>query len=220
MIASQQLPDVDIINCVINGDTTLFEVLIRRYNPYLYKVGRSYGYCHQDVEDLMQETYIHAFQNLGKLRNQLYFKTWLIRIMLNECYRMNQKHATHEEVIADTFLNKISAPLFTNSEGDDTEKNVGNKELGSVIENAIRQIPLEYRIVFSLRELNGMSVHETSTVLNITETNVKVRLNRAKVMLRKEVRKMYSAQEIFEFNLVYCDKIVANVVRSTTKMQT
>jgi len=214
MIASKQLPDVDIINSVINGDTALFEVLIRRYNPYLYKVGRSYGYCHQDVEDLMQETYIQAFQNLGKLQNRLYFKTWLIRIMLNECYRKNQKHASWKEVAANTFLNDKSIPMFTNNGYGDTEKNMGNKELSVVIENAIKQIPIDYRMVFSLRELNGMSVHETSEALNITETNVKVRLNRAKAMLRTEVEKMYSAEEIFEFNLIYCDKIVAKVMES------
>src|SRR4249919_1041474 len=108
MIASKQLPDVDIINSVINGDTALFEVLIRRYNPYLYKVGRSYGYCHQDVEDLMQDTFIHAFQNLGKLQNRLYFKTWLTRIMMNECYRKSHKQATRKEVTYVTYLNEKS----------------------------------------------------------------------------------------------------------------
>jgi len=72
-------------------------------------------------------------------------------------------------------------------------------------------------MVFSLRELNGMSVHETSTALNITETNVKVRLNRAKTMLRKKVEKMYSAEDIFAFNLIYCDRIVIKVMESIIK---
>ena len=209
MITSKQLPDIEIISRVVNGDTALFEVLIRRYNPYLYKVGRSYGYCHQDVEDLMQDTFINAFQNLGKLQHRIYFKTWLIRIMLNECYRKNHRMASQKEVAVDVFLNEKSIPMFSNDAYNNTEKNVGNKELNNVIENAIQQIPIDYRVVFSLRELNGMSVQETSRALSITETNVKVRLNRAKAMLRKEVEKMYSAEEVFEFNLIYCDRIVA-----------
>ena len=217
MTSLKQLPDVDIIDSVVGGNTALFEVLIRRYNPYLYKAGRSYGYCHQDVEDLMQETFIHAFQNLGKLQNRLYFKTWLIRIMLNECYRKNHKYAFRKEITTDTFSNEKSIPMFTINGFDETEKSVGNKELSSIIENAIRHIPIDYRLVFSLRELNGMSVYETSIALNITETNVKVRLNRAKAMLRKEVEKMYSAEDIFEFNLVYCDKIVAKVMEIIAK---
>jgi RNA polymerase sigma-70 factor (ECF subfamily) len=92
------------------------------------------------------------------------------------------------------------------------EKITVNKELGRVLENAIQEIPEDYRIVFSLRELNGLSVAETAEALDITESNVKVRLNRAKTMLQKEIKKMYSPQEIFEFNLIYCDGMVEKVM--------
>ena len=98
-------------------------------------------------------------------------------------------------------------------DNSDTEARVANRELSTIIEWAIRRIPLDYRLVFSLRELNNMSVHETAAALKITETNVKVRLNRAKGMLRKEVEKMYTPEEVFEFNLMYCDKIVKNVMQ-------
>ena len=213
-----QISEVDIIDNFINGDISSFEVLIRKYNPYLYKIGRSYRFNHQDVEDLMQETFIIAYENLARLANRHYFKTWLIRIMLNECYKKSNKASSRNEVIANTFFHEKIIPMFPNNNSD-TEKNVGNKELSVVIENAIKQIPLNYRLVFSLRELNGMSVHETAKVLDITETNVKVRLNRAKAMLRKEVEKMYSPQEIFEFNLIYCDRIVANVMNTIKSSQ-
>src|SRR5687768_7809057 len=75
--------EADIIQNVLNGDPRAFELLIRKHNPYLYRIGRSFGYNHQDVEDLMQETFLKAYENLGKLRNREYFKTWLNRIMLN-----------------------------------------------------------------------------------------------------------------------------------------
>jgi len=209
--AYQQLTEVELIDRIIEGDLALFEVLIRRYNPYIYKVGRSYGYCHQDVEDLMQETFIHAYENLNKLNNKQYFKTWLIRIMLNECYRKNHKASSQKEVATDAFLFEKSIPMFSGN-NDDTERKVSNKELNGVIENAIEHIPMDYRLVFSLRELNGLSVQETANALNLTETNVKVRFNRAKAMLRKEVEKMYSSEDIFQFNLIYCDKIVEKVM--------
>ncbi len=218
MTTYQQLSEQELINRVINGNIAVFEVLIRRYNPYLYKVGRSYGFNHQDVEDLMQETFINAYQNLGKLENTMYFKTWLIRIMLNECYRKKQKAASRKEVVNGTFLHKKIIPMFAGNDSNDTEKNVGNRELNSVIENAIQRIPVDYRLVFTLREMNGMSVNETAKVLEITETNVKVRLNRAKGLLRKEVEKMYSPEEIYSFNLVYCDKIVAKVMERINKL--
>lgn len=218
MTAYQQLSEVELIDRIIEGDLALFEVLIRRYNPYLYKVGRSYGYYHHDAEDLMQETFIHAFENLKKLNNKEYFKTWLIRIMLNECYRKNHKASSQKEIVTDTFLFEKSIPMFS-ANSNDTERKVGNRELNAVIESAIEHIPINYRLVFSLRELNGLSVQETAKTLNITETNVKVRFNRAKAMLRKEVEKMYSAEEIFQFNLVYCDKIVENVMAGIRAIQ-
>ncbi len=67
--------------------------------------------------------------------------------------------------------------------------------------------------MFSLRELNGLSIIETADILSITEANVKVRFNRAKKMLRKTIVKMYSPEDVFEFNLIYCDKIVEHVMK-------
>jgi len=217
MTISQQLSEAELIERITSGDIALFEVLIRRYNPYLYKIGRSYGYSHHDVEDLMQETFIHAFENLNKLDNRDYFKTWIVRIMLNECYRKNHKSSSGREVATDTLLFEKSIPMFSSNNDQVPDRKFGNKELHTVIENAIEQVPIRYRLVFALRELNGLSVHETAAALNITETNVKVRLNRAKAMLRKEVEKMYSSEEIFQFNLIYCDRIVEKVMSRIKK---
>jgi len=87
-----------------------------------------------------------------------------------------------------------------------------NKELAQILENAIQQIPEDYSLVFTLHELNGLSVAETAEVLDISESNVKVRLNRAKGMLQKEIWKMVSPDEIFGFNLIYCDAMVEKVM--------
>jgi RNA polymerase sigma factor (sigma-70 family) len=211
-IISNQLRDTDVIERVLNNEVVFYEILIRRYNPYLYKIGRSWGFLHHDVEDLMQETFINAYENLRKLENKVFFKTWLTRIMINECYRKQQKMAFKRETITDTLWGDKTIPMFTSNDRNNPERSVGNKELSDVIEKALRNVPIEYRLVFCLREMNGMSTNETSKALQVTETNVKVRLNRAKAMLRKEVEKMYSAEEIFQFNLVYCDKIVAGVM--------
>jgi RNA polymerase sigma factor (sigma-70 family) len=213
--AFQQLTDADVIDRILSGETPLYEVLIRRYNPYLYKVGMSYGYRHEDVEDLMQETFINAYQSLSKFEQRSTFKTWLIKIMLHQCYHKSQKQSSFREIATETFLDK-NTPMFSkNNAGVDGV--IANRELQSVIQKAILEIPIDYRMVFSLREMNGLSVNETAKTLNITETNVKVRLNRAKAMLRKELEKMYSPEEIFQFNLVYCDKIVLKVMSVVTK---
>ncbi|MEJ7678524.1 MAG: sigma-70 family RNA polymerase sigma factor [Segetibacter sp.] len=181
-------------------------------------MGRLYGYNHQDVEDLMQETFINAYQNLTAFNNRSSFKTWLVRIMLNNCYSKRQKASARNEVVTENLWHEKTTPMFSEISNNDTERTVGNRELTTVIEKAIKQIPLDYRMVFSLREMSGFSVAETAKALNITETNVKVRLNRAKAMLKKEVAKMYSPEDIFQFNLIYCDKITAAVMEKIIRM--
>jgi len=213
----EKYSDPEIIQRINDGDVRLFEILIRRYDPFLYKIGRSYRYNHESTEDLMQDTYINAYCNLKKFENRSTFKTWLTRIMLNLCYQKKHKKSFINEIISDDIQNEKSTILFHHSTNN--EKMAMNKELGRVLENAIHEIPEDYRIVFTLRELNGLSVAETSEALDITESNVKVRLNRAKGMLQNEIKKMYSAQEIFEFNLVYCDVMVNRVMEKIYELR-
>jgi RNA polymerase sigma-70 factor (ECF subfamily) len=213
------IPETEIIGRIIAGETGLFEILIRRINPFLYRVGRSYGYGHHDTEDLMQETWLAAFKNLVSFEQRSSFKTWITRIMINQCFHKAQKLSFKKEQVMQKELHENILPAFQDKFTSDTGKTVLNRELGHMIENALLQIPLEYKMVFSLRELNGMNTADTAEALDITESNVKVRLTRAKRMLRQKIEKMYSPSEIFEFNLIYCDRIVENVMNEIQKMK-
>ncbi|MCO5249768.1 MAG: sigma-70 family RNA polymerase sigma factor, partial [Chitinophagales bacterium] len=97
-------------------------------------------------------------------------------------------------------------------------KVVQSRELGTIIEDALSKIPEEYRMVFSLREMNGLNVSETAEILNISESNVKVRLSRSKAMLRDHISKQYNGTDLFHFNLVYCDAMVDRVMEEIYKM--
>lgn len=202
--------DQEIIQHILNGEVALFEILIRRNNASLYKTGRSYNYNHEDTQDLMQETLISVYTNLSKFGNRSSFKTWLIKIMLNNCFQRRQKFSFKNEIAKE--INEKSIPMFSDQQHTDTNKSVTSRELSHVIEQALQQVPIDYRMVFSLREINGLNVLETAEALNISESNVKVRLNRAKTMLRKEIEKSYSTEDIFEFNLKYCDAMVNRVM--------
>jgi RNA polymerase sigma-70 factor (ECF subfamily) len=207
------ITDTELISRILGGERELFEILIRRNNPYLYKLGISYGYEHQDVEDLMQETFIAAYINLGKFEGRSSFKTWITRIMLNQCYHKAQKLSFKNEK-ANDHINEKTTPMFEGNQSADTYRSVLNNELGNIVGNALLSIPFEYRMAFSLRELNGMNTAETAEVLEISETNVKVRLNRARQMLREKIEKMYTPEDIFEFNLIYCDRIANEVMKA------
>ncbi|AZB29699.1 MULTISPECIES: sigma-70 family RNA polymerase sigma factor [Chryseobacterium] len=211
-----QLTEVEIINRILKGEKPLYEIIVKRFNSYLYKIGRSYNYNHEDTQDLMQDTYIDAYKNLGQFEKRAGFKTWIIRIMLNNCYRKKQKFSYKNE-FANEIINENETPMFSNSMTD-IQKEIHSRELGYIIENSLAQIPEDYRIVFSLREINGLNVSETSALLNISETNVKVRLNRAKTMLRIAVEKSYTAEELFDFNLSYCNPFSKKVMLEINRL--
>ncbi len=209
MAQLKNLTEAEIIARIKDGEKVLYEIIVRRFNPYLYKIGRSYNYNHEDTQDLMQETFIDAYKNLLQFEGRANFKTWIIRIMMNNCFRKRGKSSYRNEITQDT--NEYSSPMFTNI-SNDTDKIIQNRELKYIIENAIGKIPFPYRMVFSLREINGLNVSETANILGISESNVKVRLNRAKVMLRREIEYAYSVSELFEFNLIYCEPMVKSVM--------
>jgi len=211
-----QYTDTELINKILEGELALYEILIRRNNPFLYKIGRSYNYNHEDTQDLMQDTLIDTYLNLSKFENRSSFKTWIIKIMINNCYKKLHKLGYKNEII--TEINEKAIPMFSDNSHTDTNKVIMAKELNFVIENALIQIPLDYRIVFSLREITGLNVEETAQSLNISESNVKVRLNRAKAMLRKQIEKSYTATDLYEFNLIYCDAMVLNVMNKIKKL--
>lgn len=212
----EQYSDVEIIERINGGEIKLYEVLIRRYNSFIYRIGRTYKYNHQDTEDLMQETYIAAFRHLRQFENRSAFKTWLIRIMLNQCYQKKHRLRDKKEILSDDLSIYNTKKMQTAS---NNETIAVNKELGRILEDAIQAIPEDYRLVFALRELNGFNVSETADLLHITESNVKTRLSRAKQMLRTRIEKMYSPQEIFAFNLIYCDGMVDRVMQKINEIK-
>jgi len=215
MVQFENFTEAEVIRRVIEGEKALYEIIVRRFNPFLYKIGRSYNYNHEDTQDLMQETFIDAYKSLLQFEGRADFKTWIIRIMMNNCYRKREKASFKNEIMQDA--NEYSTPMFSNK-NNDIDKIIQNRELRHIIENALRKIPFDYRMVFSLREISGLNVSETAEMLGISETNVKVRLNRAKTMLRRDIENDYSANELFEFNLIYCGPMVENVMKKINEL--
>ncbi len=213
-----QYTDAEVIEQVLLGNTALFEILIRRYNALLYKTGRAYGFNHQDTEDLMQEAYVNAYQHLRGLESGAAFKTWLVKIMLHQCYHKVRKRSYRQERETEMMINNNTDLMDLPNSDNDTPKALLKKELNQVIESSIQRLPEDYRLTFALRELSGLSVNETAVLMNTTAANVKVRLNRARIMLRREIEQLYSPADIYEFNLIYCDKIVTAVMNKLNEI--
>jgi RNA polymerase sigma factor (sigma-70 family) len=216
--SSEKQNETEIIQKILRGEKALFEVLIRKNNSLLYKTGRSFGYNHEDTQDLMQETYINAFLHLSGFESRSSFTTWILKIMFHNCYRKKEKFSYRNEVVAASSISDNAIPMYSEKNSTDPTRNIVSRELGQVIERSLQTMPLEYRMVFSLREISGLNVAETAAAMDISESNVKVRLNRAKAMLRKEVEKTYSSADLYDFHLVYCDHVVTKVMDQISKL--
>ena len=210
-VSHSSLDEEEIIKKIVDGEKALFEVLIRRYNSVLYKLARCYGFNHQDAEDIMQETHVSAYTDLKNFQHRSSYKTWVSKILLHKCvyklsygYFKNERPGTNE-------MHEHVKPVFNQSRMA-TEKIILNKELSKVLEKSLEEIPLTYRTVFILREVEGFSTNETAELMNSTPVNVKVRLNRAKTLLQKKLEGIYSSTDIYEFNAIYCDAMIKRVV--------
>ena len=205
----KELDEALIIEQVLNGDIELFEILMRRYNELLFRTIRSYIDLECDVEDVMQDTYIKAFEKLYQFKNDAMFSTWLIRIGINEALQRKRK-AHKVKTIAlqqdDTVL-QIEDKNIMNP-----EHRTMYKESSWFMEKAIDNLPEKYKIVYMLKEVEGMAITEISKCLDLSNSNVKVRLHRARTMLKESILSLTDYTNIFEFGNSKCDRIVANVM--------
>lgn len=209
--STDTIPDNEIIARVLTGERNLYAVLIKRYNQRLYRVAMSVINDDTEAEEAMQVAYIKAFENLGKFEHRSAFSTWLTRILINECLlrtkKRNQSLNMNDDMIEHEIHQRsadiVQTPLAS----------VLNSELRTILEGAICKLPDKYRTVFIMRELENMSIAETQECLELTEENVKVRLNRAKTMLRNSLSSLYRKEDLLNFHLSRCDRMTDNVMK-------
>ena len=208
---SNELPDLsnesEILKRIIQGEKNLYESIMRKYNQRLYRIAISIVNNESEVEDIMQVAYIKAYENLDRFRAQSSFSTWITRILINESlsHLKKREHIAHferEDSFSEFYQKPIvQTPLMT----------AINSELRSILEFSIRKLPEKYRTVFIMREIENMTVSETMECLGISEANVKIRLNRAKVILRDKL-KCYKEEEVLPFYKPRCNRIVDHVM--------
>ncbi|MEP6950804.1 MAG: RNA polymerase sigma factor [Ginsengibacter sp.] len=215
-IVADTVSDNEIISRVLQSEKNLYANIVRRYNQRLYRVGMSIINDDAEVEDVMQVAYIKAYENLGKFEFKSAFSTWLTRILINESLLRMKKRKQILNINDDVVSDQIYQSQLVDSQTP--LMNVVNSELKGILEKAIRRLPEKYRAVFVMREIENMNVAETRECLDLSEVNVKVRLNRAKAMLKNSVSAYYQKDDILNFHLLRCDRIVENVMKQIDRL--
>ena len=209
--AGVSLSDEEVVARVKAGETALFEVIMRRYNQRLYRVARSILGDEGEAEDVMQQAYVNAYVHLSQFAERARFSTWLTKIAVYEALsRARRRRRAALDPLPDTEEGEEMLP----SHAPDAEHQVYAKEMQGFVEAAIAAMPEVYRTTFVLREVEGMSVSEVATCLDVSTDTVKTRLHRARARLRDDLcrRARSSASEVFPFHLTRCDRLVAAVM--------
>ena len=204
------LSDEDVVARVRGGDTAVFEILMRRYNQRLFRAARAILRDDADAEDAVQGAYLAAYTHLDQFAGAARFSTWLTRIAVREALGKLRTRRRRGEVD----LEGKEEMLMSDETDDSPEKHAARRELAGVLESAVDALPEIYRIVFMMREFEQLSTQETADVLELSEEAVKVRLHRARAMLREGLfaKVDRSLASTFPFMGERCDRIVAAVM--------
>ncbi len=215
----EQWTDEQVVERVLAGETAAFEVLMRRYNQRLYRVARAILRDDAEAEDVMQDTYVRAYQHLAQFAGRARFSTWLIRIAVHESLARKRRSWRTEGL--DAITGPSGEILMPASSARDPESCASTSELRRVLEQAILALPEDYRTVMMLRDVDELSTAEAAAALEITEENAKVRLHRARALLRKQLYAMTRATTVsaFEFPATRCDRVVSRVLARLAAIQ-
>jgi RNA polymerase sigma-70 factor (ECF subfamily) len=190
----------------------MFEIVMRRYNQRLYRVAHAILRVDSEAEDVMQDAYVRAYEHLHQFAGKAKFSTWLTRIAVHEALARQRHGNRYQELEPMSEGNGDPMDGFA-SMALNPEQQASNSQLRTLLEEAVEKLPDVYRTVFMLREVEEMSTSDTATVLEITEENVKVRLHRARALLRKSLHASSGMErkEAFNLHAVRCDRVVKNV---------
>ncbi|HEX3374163.1 MAG TPA: sigma-70 family RNA polymerase sigma factor [Edaphobacter sp.] len=186
---SDTTDEAQIIASILAGNTHLFHDLIRPHERSVYAMALSLLHNEADAEDVAQEAFLKAFRNLANFRGESKFSTWLISITLNEARgRLRSKKNVKLESLDEPREGEGTvSPALLRDWREIPSEALERQEIRQMLQQAIADLPLIYREVFVLRDVEDLSVNQSAEALGISVASVKVRLHRARMMLQKKL---------------------------------
>ena len=181
------------ITALQTGDRAEFARLVETYYGVIYRLALRMLNNPQDAEDILQETFIKAYRHIDGFDGRAKVSTWLYRIATNEALMFLRRRQPHLVSIDDPFENEEGdgEPLHIVDWCCIPDDELMSSEARARLDEAVDKLPYSLRVVFLLREIEGLSTKETGEVLDLSETAVKTRLSRARLRLREELSVYY-----------------------------
>jgi RNA polymerase sigma-70 factor (ECF subfamily) len=186
-----------LVNAAKAGDVGAFEELVRRYDRNVFRIAQHITQNREDAEDVVQDAFLKAYENLPQFQMQSKFYTWLVRIAVNEALMKLRRRRPERMVSLDEEVRteEDSMPREIADWSPNPEQQYNQAELKDILGKTIQGLPPSFRTVFVLRDVEGLSTEETAEALNLSIPAVKSRLLRARLQLRERLNKYFKARK-------------------------
>jgi len=186
-----------LVEAARGGDIAAFEALVRRYDRNVFRIAQHITQNREDAEDVVQDAFLKAYQNLGQFQGQSKFYTWLVRIAVNEALMRLRRRRPERMVSIDEDLKteEDSMPREIADWSPNPEQQYTQAELKEILGKTIQGLPPSFRTVFVLRDVEGLSTEETAVALELSVPAVKSRLLRARLQLRERLNKYFKRRD-------------------------
>jgi RNA polymerase sigma-70 factor (ECF subfamily) len=175
------------------GDTEAFGELVRRYEGRIFRLAQHVTQNREDAEDVLQETFMKAYEHLDQFKGDSKFYTWIVRIAVNQALMKLRRRKTDKSVSLDETIDTGEDMVVREiaAWGEDPEQQLSREELGGILDTAIQSLEPLYRSVFVLRDIEELSTEETAEMLGLSVPAVKSRLLRARLQLREKLTRFF-----------------------------
>jgi len=194
-LMTPETTDIELVRRAKAGDLDAFEALTTRYEQRVYSLAMRMLRQEQDAEDVTQQTFLSALESLQGFRGEASFSTWLLRIASHAALKVIRKRkgldmvSLEEATEPADYSDAIPHPEFIADWRQSPEKLAQTREIQRLLDEALARLDEKHRLVFLLRDVEGLSVKETAETLGLSEANTKVRLLRARLQLREQLTK-------------------------------
>lgn len=212
-------PDAELVLRTAGGDHGAFEVLMRRHNRALFRAARAILRDDSEAEDALQEAYLDAYRGMSGFHGASAVRTWLTRLVINRALMRLRQHRRDRVVVpfperADARGEESGEMEIADPRAELPSRAALRAEVRRVIERRLDDLPVAFRTVFVLRDVQDMTVEDTAQCLGIPAATVRTRLFRARALLREALARDLdlATSDLFSFDGARCDRIVASVL--------
>jgi len=185
--------EAEVVALAREGDARAFSELVRRYEGKIFRLAQHVTQNREDAEDVLQETFMKAYEHLDQFQGNSKFYTWIVRIAVNQALMKLRRRKTDRSVSLDETIDTGEDTVVREIAAwdEDAEERYSREELGKILDTAVQSLDPPYRSVFQLRDIDELSTEETAEALGLSVPAVKSRLLRARLQLREKLTRYF-----------------------------